>query len=307
MSVTIYRDGLGNIRRGTPPADPAPYGRDGFGQPLKSPAPADTSAPYGRDGFGQPRRTPLPAAPAAPFGLDGLGQPRRTPAPADSAPFGRDGLGQPLRAPVGGGTGNVLQGPGRYGPLGSASQVYGMLKNGLNFDGEDNTPGEMDVYSPLGNIGSILQGILRGSGSGSGRGRSGSKPTISRAVLQKALKAAKKEIAGAYDAATPAVAAAYATNPYAGMQAQETVADPGLSALFQSQGVSTNPLEQMLATNREASSQRTSALNDMYKLMAAQFAQQGTQQQADIAQQRAGSLDDLLQNYALVLGSGKVY
>lgn len=289
--VTVYRDGFGQPLKSAPTND-APYGRDGFGQPLKS-APVNT-APYGRDGFGQP----LKSAPnnSAPYGRDGFGQPLKS-APTDTAPYGRDGFGQPLPAPK-----NVLQGPGMYGPVGSADQVAGMLRDKLGIKQPGPTEQELDTYDPLGSVTSIIKQILGASGSGSK-----SKATISRAVLQKALTKAKNEIAGAYDAATPAVAAAFANNPYSGLQAQETVVDPGLSALFQSQGVSMNPLEQMLASNREASGQRTSALNDMYKLMGAQFAQQGTQQQADIAQQRAGSLDELLQNYAAILGSGKVY
>lgn len=193
------------------------------------------------------------------------------------------------------------QGPGQWGPIDSPEQAAGMIKSKAGVV-DSPAEGELDVYDK-GGLAEILRGIFGESG-GSGKG---SKPTISRAVLQKALTKAKNEIARAYDAATPAVASAYANNPYAGFQAQSNTVDPGLSALFQSQGVSSNPLEQMIASNREAATQRGAAMNDMYKMLASQFAQQGTQQQADIAQQRAGSLDDLLQNYATILGSGKVY
>jgi hypothetical protein len=138
-------------------------------------------------------------------------------------------------------------------------------------------------------------------------GGSTANPSISRAALKKALLNARDEISGAYDTAGTAVASAMGNNPYAGLQAQETTVDPGLSALFQSQGVSSNPLEQLIASNREAAGQRGAAMNDMYKLLAGQFGQQAAQQQANIKQQRANSLDELMQNYAAILGSGKVY
>ena len=91
------------------------------------------------------------------------------------------------------------------------------------------------------------------------------------------------------------------------MTAQETTADPGLSALFQSQGVSPTDLEQMVGASREAASQRAAGMNDLYKLLGANYSQNAAAQQAGIQAQRASSLDDLLQQYAAILGSGKVY
>jgi hypothetical protein len=234
--------------------------------------------------------TNMPSYIATPFGAYRLSDPY-----ADVVEGNKPSKGQPP----------VLSGPGQWGPVGSAQQAAGVIRNKYGIQEPGPSEQELDTYDPLGGVGAILKEILGGGGSGSGGSKS--KPTISRAALKKALESARKEIGSAYDSASSALPSIFANNPYAGLQAQESTVDPGLSALFQSQGVSTTPLEQMVASNREAAGQRNAAMNDMYKMLAGQFAQQAAQQQANVSQQRAGSLDELLQNYAAILGSGKVY
>ncbi len=216
----------------------------------------------------------------------------------------RDGLGNPIQPK--GPTPGILQGPGEFGPIGSAQQAYGMLQKKY---GLQSGPGEteLDSYGPLGNLGSLLKSLLSAGGGSGGGGSDDGKQTISRAALRKALTSAKNEISQAYNTAGTGISSAFATNPYAGLQAQESTVDPGLNALFESQGVSPNALGQMVSANREAATQRQAGMGDLYKLLEANYAQNAAAQQAGIQAQRASSLDDLMQQYAAILGSGKVY
>lgn len=174
------------------------------------------------------------------------------------------------------------------------------VRSGDTGDTNDDVITQADLVAELAKIWNGGGGLGGGGGSGSG------KKTISLATLKKALSSARKEIASAYDTASTGVQSAFANNPYAGLQAQEVVLDPGLSPLLQSQGVSSVPLEEMLASNREAASQRNAGMNDLYKMLAASYAQNANAQIGNVAAQRAATLDDLLQNYTTILNSGRV-
>lgn len=115
-----------------------------------------------------------------------------------------------------------------------------------------------------------------------------------RSTLADYLAQAQKNIGGAYGGASSAVQQAFAQNPYADLVGTSTAAEPALQALLQSQGVSTDPLAQLVAANREASQQRAGAFTDLAKMMAANYGAAGSRAASDVGTMQANTLADLL-------------
>lgn len=194
--------------------------------------------------------------------------------------------------------GMTSQAPGGWNPAARFGAMPG-VKAGDTGDTGVAGAGTFDLFS-------ALKGLMQPSTSGSGSATAAAKPTISLAVLEKAMEDAKGSITSAYDAMPGQIDQIYATNPYANLQSQQTTVDPGLADLFQSQGVDATPLQQLVAANRESASQRANSMNDMYKLLAAQYAKGASNLKAAVPFQKQSTLDELLANYNLALGSGKV-
>ena len=77
------------------------------------------------------------------------------------------------------------------------------------------------------------------------------------------------------------------TNPYAGVKAQETQVTPALSELLQSQGVSTNPLQQLAAVTQAQNAGQASAFNNLVGTLGSIYGANQAGQISDVGQQRA--------------------
>lgn len=92
------------------------------------------------------------------------------------------------------------------------------------------------------------------------------------------------------------------TNPYAGLQAQATQVTPALSELLQSQGVSTNPLQQLAAVTQAQNTGQTTAFNNLMSTLSNIQSAGQAGQITDVAQQRA-DLQNQLTNSNLGYGA----
>lgn len=92
------------------------------------------------------------------------------------------------------------------------------------------------------------------------------------------------------------------TNPYANVKAQETQVTPALSELLQSQGVSTNPLQQLAAVTQAQNAGQATAFNNLMSSLGGIYGANQTGQISDVAQQRA-DLQNQLTNSNLGYGA----
>lgn len=77
------------------------------------------------------------------------------------------------------------------------------------------------------------------------------------------------------------------TNPYANIQAQTTQVTPALNEMLQSQGVSTNPLQQLAAVTQAQNAGQATAFNNLIGTLSGIQSANQTGQLGDVAQQRA--------------------
>lgn len=143
---------------------------------------------------------------------------------------------------------------------------------------------------------------LRGSGANTastGSGKGGSQYSGMLKALQQLSAMSQKGINSNMDSLTSTLQAQ--TNPFADFQAQQTQTTPGLEQLLQSQGVSTDPLQQYAtAINAQNAGQATAFQNIANTLSGLNTAnQQGMI--SDVGQQRSDLLNQLQGN---VFGAG---
>jgi len=91
------------------------------------------------------------------------------------------------------------------------------------------------------------------------------------------------------------------TNPYANFQAQQTATTPELSALLQSQGVDTNPLQQFATAINSQNMGQANAFQNQANTMRDIYTANQQGSIGDVAQQRADLLNQLQGN---VFGTG---
>lgn len=141
---------------------------------------------------------------------------------------------------------------------------------------------------------------LEGSQTAGQSGGPGKDPYASMLnALQKLSAQSQQGINQSMDALTQTLQGQ--TNPFANFQAQQTQTSPDLAGLLQSQGVSTNPLQQYAAAINAQNTGQATAFQNLADTLGA-FQRQNMQGAvADVGQQRADLLNQLQGN---ILGTG---
>jgi acyl-CoA-binding protein len=139
-----------------------------------------------------------------------------------------------------------------------------------------------------------------GPGPGTGGGGGGGDPY---AALLKALTGLGDYAAGNINSSMDSLASTLQaqTNPFADFKAQQTQTTPELSQLLQSQGVSQDPLQQFASAINAQNQGQATAFQNQADIMSKIYGANQTGSIGDVAQQRAGLLNQLQGN---VFGSG---
>lgn len=158
-----------------------------------------------------------------------------------------------------------------------------------------------------------LQESITGAGAGAGAGGPSAldrytqqlQGMLTGGTYRKPFEALQSQLQGMYTNAGTQVNTAMddlntflkgQTNPYAGLQAQATQVTPALSELLQSQGVSTNPLQQLAAVTQAQNTGQANAFNNLMSTLSGVQAAGQAGQLADVAQQRADLQNQLAQS-----------
>lgn len=189
---------------------------------------------------------------------------------------------------------------GTTGKGGSASRQAGQTPRNLKGAPTSTARGIMGLgAAPQMPTPKELAEIEGSSATGKGKGKA-SNPYASMLNALKQLGARSQgAINQSMDALTQSLQAQ--TNPFAGFQAQQTQTTPELAGLLQSQGVSTDPLQQYASAINAQNQGQATAFQNLANTLGGMY-QQGMQGAVtDVGQQRADLLNQLQGN---ILGTG---